>query len=88
MRSTVVLAIELGGCGITANAVAPGVTATDMTASLREDPHVVEAFHKQTALGRIGAVEDIASVVAFLASPDAGWVTGQYIEASGGLKLA
>jgi 3-oxoacyl-[acyl-carrier protein] reductase len=40
-----------------------------------------------TALGRIGKVEDIADAVAFLASADSGWVTGQYIEASGGLGL-
>jgi NAD(P)-dependent dehydrogenase (short-subunit alcohol dehydrogenase family) len=47
----------------------------------------VQSFSNQTALGRVGAAEDIAAVVAFLASPDAGWVTGQYVEASGGLKL-
>lgn len=84
---TVVLAAELGKRGITVNTVAPGLTATDMTASLLQDSHVVESFHKQTALGRVGTVEDIAAAVAFCASPDAGWVTGQYIEASGGLRL-
>jgi 3-oxoacyl-[acyl-carrier protein] reductase len=84
---TVVLAVELGKRCITANTVAPGLTVTDMTATMHQDPKVVEAFSKQTALGRLGEVEDIAAVVAFLASPDAGWVTGQYIEASGGLRL-
>jgi NAD(P)-dependent dehydrogenase (short-subunit alcohol dehydrogenase family) len=84
---TVVLAAELGKRGITANTVAPGLTATDMAASILQDPQQVQAFSNQTALGRIGAAEDIAAVVAFLASPDAAWVTGQYVEASGGLKL-
>jgi 3-oxoacyl-[acyl-carrier protein] reductase len=84
---TLILAAELGKRGITTNAIGPGVTATDMAASLLQDPQVVQTFKSQTALGRIGTVEDIAAVVAFLASPDAGWVTGQYIEASGGLKL-
>jgi NAD(P)-dependent dehydrogenase (short-subunit alcohol dehydrogenase family) len=84
---TVVLAAELGKRGITANTVAPGLTATDMTASMLQDPQTVQSFSNQTALGRVGAAEDIAAVVAFLASPDAGWATGQYVEASGGLKL-
>jgi NAD(P)-dependent dehydrogenase (short-subunit alcohol dehydrogenase family) len=47
----------------------------------------VQFLCDKTALGRVGTVEDIATVVAFLASSDAGWVTGQYIEASGGLGL-
>ncbi len=69
------------------NTLAPGLTATDMNASLREDPHIERAFSAMTALGRIGQVEDIADAVAMLASPDSSWVTGQYVEASGGLGL-
>jgi NAD(P)-dependent dehydrogenase (short-subunit alcohol dehydrogenase family) len=84
---TVVLAAELGKRGITANTVAPGLTATDMTAAIRQDEKAVQSFNTQTALGRIGMAEDIAAVVAFVVSSDAGWVTGQYIEASGGLRL-
>ena len=84
---TVVLAAELGKRGITANTVAPGVTATDMTASLLQDQPVVQSFNNQTALGRVGTTEDIAAVVAFFASSEAGWMTGQYVEASGGLRL-
>jgi 3-oxoacyl-[acyl-carrier protein] reductase len=84
---TVVLAAELGKRGITANTVAPGLTATDMTAAIRQDEKAVQSFNTQTALGRIGTAEDIAAVVAFVVSPDAGWVTGQYLEASGGLRL-
>jgi NAD(P)-dependent dehydrogenase (short-subunit alcohol dehydrogenase family) len=84
---TVVLAVELGGRAITVNTVAPGMTATEMSASMLEDPDLVQFLCDKTALGRVGTVEDIATVVAFLASSDAGWVTGQYIEASGGLGL-
>ena len=84
---TVVLAVELGKRGITVNTVAPGLTASDMTAPVLQDPQMVQSFNKQTALGRIGTTDDVAAVVAFVVSPDAGWVTGQYIEASGGLRL-
>jgi NAD(P)-dependent dehydrogenase (short-subunit alcohol dehydrogenase family) len=84
---SVALAAELGRRGITVNTLAPGLTATDMNAGLREDPNVERAFSSMTALGRVGRVEDIANAAALLASPDAGWVTGQYVEASGGLGL-
>jgi 3-oxoacyl-[acyl-carrier protein] reductase len=84
---TVALAVELGGRGITVNTLAPGLTATDMNAGMRNDPGIERAFSSMTALGRVGRVEDIADAVALLASPDSGWVTGQYIEASGGLGL-
>jgi 3-oxoacyl-[acyl-carrier protein] reductase len=81
------LAIELGPRGITVNAVAPGWTATDLSAPMRADPEFVAKIKADTPLGRIGAPADIAPVVAFLASPEAGWVTGQCIEASGGHGL-
>jgi NAD(P)-dependent dehydrogenase (short-subunit alcohol dehydrogenase family) len=81
------LAAELGRRGITVNTLAPGLTATDMNAGLREDPKATGAFSAMTALGRLGTVEDIAAAAAILASPDSGWVTGQYLEASGGLGL-
>jgi 3-oxoacyl-[acyl-carrier protein] reductase len=84
---TLALAAELGPRGITVNTVAPGWTATDANASAREDVATVRNVESQTALGRLGMPEDIARVVAFLASEDGGWVTGQYIEASGGFKL-
>ena len=69
------------------NAIGPGLTATDFTARARQDPKVVQMVSAHTALGRIGETEDIAGVAAWLASDDAGWVTGQYIEASGGSGL-
>ena len=84
---TLILAAELGKRGITVNAIGPGLTATDFTAQARQDPRVVPAVSGHTALGRIGQAEDIAGVAALLASDDAGWVTGQYIKASGGSGL-
>jgi 3-oxoacyl-[acyl-carrier protein] reductase len=84
---TLALAAELGPQGVTVNTVAPGWTATDGSASARQDAAAVRNVESQTALGRLGMPEDIARVVAFLASEDGRWVTGQYIEASGGFKL-
>jgi len=84
---TLALAAELGPRGITVNSVAPGWTATEANAAARQDAEIVRNVESQTALGRLGMPDDIARVVAFLASDDASWVTGQYIEASGGFKL-
>lgn len=81
---TGVLAQELGPRGITVNAVAPGVTATDRFRA--GDSGRAAEIVRRTALGRIGEPEDIAAVVAWLAGPDAAWVTGEVIRASGGLR--
>jgi 3-oxoacyl-[acyl-carrier protein] reductase len=81
------LAVTFGARGITVNVVAPGWTETDANAQVRTDPDIVARIESETALGRFGRPDDIASVVAFLASPEAGWVTGQYIEASGGHRI-
>lgn len=83
---TRLLAVELGPRGITVNAVAPGATATDMNPAAR-DPETSRATARTIALGRVGRPQDIAGVVAFLASPDGDWVTGQVIDASGGQRL-
>lgn len=73
---------ELGPRNITANVILPGVTNTDMTADF---PPAVKAHAlSQTSLGRLGEAEDIADVVALLASDEAGWITGQLIVANGG----
>lgn len=80
------LAVHLGRRGITVNAVMPGATATDMNANAR-DPAMSQAMAATIALGRVGQPADIAGVVAFLASDDGGWVTGQHIDASGGQRL-
>ena len=82
-----ILAAELGKRGITVNAIGPGLTVTDFTAHARQDPNVVQQLSAHTALGRLGEAEDIAGVAAWLGSDDARWVTGQYIEASGGSGL-
>jgi NAD(P)-dependent dehydrogenase (short-subunit alcohol dehydrogenase family) len=84
---TLILAAELGKRGITVNAIGPGLTVTDFTAHARQDPQVVQAVSAHTALGRLGEAQDIADVAAWLASEDSRWVTGQYIEASGGSGL-
>jgi 3-oxoacyl-[acyl-carrier protein] reductase len=81
------LANTVGDRGITVNTVAPGVTETDMNAWLRDLPQAKAGVAGATALGRIGQPEDIADVVAFLASDQARWVTGQLIEATGGIFL-
>lgn len=79
------LAREMGSRNITVNAVAPGFIETDMTASLSED--LKKAAAARIPLGRIGQAKEVASVVAFLASDEASYVTGQVVEVSGGLVL-
>ena len=77
-------AADLGPRGITVNALAPGATATDTF--LSEVPEEVqEKTAISTALGRLGTPEDVARAAAFLLSQDAGWITGQVIDANGGL---
>lgn len=84
---TVGLAGQLGSRGITVNAVAPGMTATDFVTGYLNDANYVQMVKAGTALGRIGQPTDIAGIVACLASNDAGWVTGQVIYATGGMQL-
>jgi 3-oxoacyl-[acyl-carrier protein] reductase len=83
---TKTLAREFASRGLTVNAVSPGFIETDMTAA-----HVVgEARDKLTAqipLGRIGKAEEVADVVAFLAGPEAAYVTGQVFRVNGGLLM-
>lgn len=79
------IAKEYGSRGITCNAVAPGFIETDMTADLPADfrDHVI----KTAPAGRLGSGEDIAAAVRFLASPGAGYITGQVLTVDGGLTL-
>jgi NAD(P)-dependent dehydrogenase (short-subunit alcohol dehydrogenase family) len=81
------LANELGVRGITVNAVAPGATRTAANGSLFEAPGLAELIAGTTALDRLGEPDDVADVVAFLASDAARWITGQVIDARGGLFL-
>ncbi|MGR6920158.1 SDR family NAD(P)-dependent oxidoreductase [[Actinomadura] parvosata] len=81
------LANELGARGITVNAVAPGATRTPANAAIFESPGLADVITASTALDRLGEADDVADVVAFLASDAARWITGQVIDASGGLFL-
>lgn len=82
------LAKELGPRRITVNAIAPGATGTDFGGgSLRDDEAVREHLGAVTAMGHVGVPDDIGAAVAALASPAMGWVTGQRVEASGGMNL-
>ncbi len=80
------LARELGSRGVTVNCVAPGFIATDMTDVLPEEQR--KALLGQIPLGALGKPEDIAHAVAYLASPEAGYVTGQELHVNGGMFMA
>jgi 3-oxoacyl-[acyl-carrier protein] reductase len=79
------LARELAGRNITVNAVAPGFITTDMTAGLSDK--VKETLHAKIPLGKTGTPEDIANAVAFLASAEAGYITGQTLCVDGGIVM-
>jgi 3-oxoacyl-[acyl-carrier protein] reductase len=79
------LARELGSRGITVNCVAPGFIATDMTKALSEAQ--TSALMTQIPLGRLGQAADVAHAVAFLASPEAGYITGCEMHVNGGMFM-
>ncbi len=80
------LAKELGSRNVTVNAVAPGFIDTDMTRSLPEGQK--KALLGQIPLGRLGQPEEIAGAVAFLCSPDGGYITGETLHVNGGMFMA
>jgi 3-oxoacyl-[acyl-carrier protein] reductase len=80
------LAREVGARNITVNAVAPGFVPTALTNDL--PPELKEASLKQIPLGRWGSVEDVAHAVAFLASDEAAYITGQVLCVDGGMVMA
>lgn len=80
---TKALAKEVGLSGITVNAVSPGVILTDMTSHFDED--TMNELKNETPLNRIGTPEDVAGAVAFLASSDADFITGQDLAVNGGM---
>ncbi len=79
-------AAELGPKGVTVNAVAPGPVETDVLRQSGANDEMRRGLIARTPLGRIGRPEDVADVVAFLASSDARWITGQVLETSGGMR--
>ncbi len=81
---TAILSKELRGRSISVNAVAPGPTATDLFLN-GKSPELIERFSKMAPLERLGTPADIAAAVAFLVSPDGGWINGQVLRANGGL---
>ncbi len=81
---TRVLAAEVGAAGVRVNAIAPGLTATDMSAPFRADDEARSFVVAQTPFGRVGEPIDVARAIAMAARPEASWVTGQVIQASGG----
>jgi NAD(P)-dependent dehydrogenase (short-subunit alcohol dehydrogenase family) len=82
------LATELASRRITVNTLAPGAIATDFNGGLlRDNPGLNQAVASHTALGRVGLPDDIGGAVAVLLAPEAGWITGQRIEASGGMHM-
>jgi 3-oxoacyl-[acyl-carrier protein] reductase len=79
------LAREIGGRNITVNTVAPGFIDTDMTRTLSDDQKAV--LLQQIPLGRLGQAQDIAAAVAFLASPQAGYISGTTLHVNGGMYM-
>lgn len=79
------LAKELGSRNITVNCVAPGFIETDMTAALGEE--VMSSLVSQIPLNRMGQAQDVANAVAFLASPDAAYITGHVLAVNGGMYV-
>ena len=79
------LARELGSRGITVNCVAPGFIETDMTAALSSEQQA--ALMAQIPVGRLGQAQEVAQLVAYLASPQAGYVSGQEIHINGGMHM-
>ncbi len=86
-HATRILAAEYGPSGVRVNAVAPGLTATEMSTGVRSDEQMLAMMVGQTPMGRVGEPPEVAKAVLLLAGDEAGWITGQVVQASGGLML-
>lgn len=84
---TLALAQQLGSRYITVNAIQPGIINTEMNAGTLQDPHGQKMAAGLSTFKRWGEPEDVADIAAFLASSDSRWITGQFIDASGGSHL-
>ena len=84
---TLALAPEFGSRGITVNTVMPGVTETDMNAAWITIPDARAGAEAMSVFSRVGQPADVADVIAFIASHEARWITGQVIDATGGARL-
>ncbi|MFI5862019.1 SDR family oxidoreductase [Streptomyces sp. NPDC051546] len=85
---TVSLAAELAPREITVNSVGPGIVETDLNAAWLADPAARAHAASRSVFDRLGTPQEVADVVAFLASPDSRWVTGQHLAVTGGLQLS
>ncbi|MFD5146971.1 SDR family oxidoreductase [Streptomyces sp. NPDC058401] len=85
---TVSLAAELAPRQITVNSVGPGIVETDLNAAWLADPAARAHVASRSVFDRLGTPQEVADVVAFLASPDSRWVTGQHLAVTGGLQLS
>jgi len=77
-------ALDLAKFGVRVNAVAPGLTATPMTQTIMDTPKLKQRYEGEIPLGRMGSTTDIAEAVAFLAGPNASWITGKVLVVDGG----
>ncbi|MEE2878050.1 MAG: SDR family oxidoreductase [Pseudomonadota bacterium] len=82
------MAMDLGSSGVRVNAVAPSLTRTDMSQGIFKNDRLQQKFMDRIPMGRPGEPEDVASVIAFLASPDAGFVNGVVLPVDGGLSAS
>jgi len=82
------MALDLGKHGVRVNAVAPSVTRTSMSEGIREDERKMEMVKNRIPMKRAAEPEEVASVMAFLAGPDAGFVSGVILPVDGGLSAS
>jgi len=85
LTKTLAKELPFGGCEITVNAIQPGMIWTDMLKAVPEK--ILEKFKAETPLGRVGQPEEVANLIAFLASEEASYITGAEILISGGKDI-